>query len=131
MTASAAEALPGHFVAPTVFTGVASDMVIAQEEIFGPVLSVLTFDDFEQAVRIANSTPYGLAAGVWTRDVNKALQFARQLVAGSIEVNTFLAGVPELPIVGHRDSGVGKERGRFAIDEFTELKTVQVQLQPV
>jgi betaine-aldehyde dehydrogenase len=125
-----ADALPGHFVQPTVFTGVRPDMVIAQEEIFGPVLSVIAFDDFPEAVAIANSTTYGLAAGVWTNDVNKALQFARQLVAGSIEVNTFLAGAPELPIVGHRDSGVGHERGRFAIDEFTELKTVQVQLRP-
>jgi acyl-CoA reductase-like NAD-dependent aldehyde dehydrogenase len=131
MEAGGSAALPGHFVQPTVFTGVRPDMTIAQEEIFGPVLSVLPFDSFEQAVEIANGTSYGLAAGVWTRDVNKALQFARRLAAGSIEVNTFLAGVPELPIVGHRDSGVGTERGRFAIDEFTELKTVQVQLRPV
>lgn len=130
METSAAAALPGHFVQPTMFTGVRPEMTIAQEEIFGPVLSVLTFEDFSQAVEIANSTSYGLAAGVWTSDVNKALQFARRLAAGSIEVNTFLAGVPELPIVGHRDSGVGRERGRFAVDEFTELKTVNVQLRP-
>jgi betaine-aldehyde dehydrogenase len=127
----AVSALPGHFVQPTVFTGVEPAMKIAQEEIFGPVLSVLTFDDFGEAVSIANSTSYGLAAGVWTNDLNTAIQFSRKLVAGSIEVNTFLAGVPELPIVGHRDSGVGHERGRFAIDEFTELKTVQLQTRPI
>jgi acyl-CoA reductase-like NAD-dependent aldehyde dehydrogenase len=104
-------------------------MTIAQEEIFGPVLAVIPFETFSEAVDIANSTSYGLAAGVWTTDLDKALQFGRRLVAGSIEVNTFLAGAPELPIVGHRDSGVGRERGRFAVEEFTELKTVQIQLK--
>lgn len=127
----AAPALPGHFVAPTIFTGVRPDMTIAQDEIFGPVLAVTTFDEVGQAIQIANSTRYGLAAGVWTTNINKALQIARRLDAGSIEVNTYLAGVPELPIVGHRDSGLGSERGRNAIDEFTELKTIQVQLKPV
>jgi acyl-CoA reductase-like NAD-dependent aldehyde dehydrogenase len=128
---SAAVALPGHFVQPTIFTGVRPEMSIARDEIFGPVLSVMTFEDVGEAIGIANQTSYGLAAGVWSTDINKALQIARKLDAGSIEVNTYLAGVPELPIVGHRDSGVGSERGRNAIDEFTELKTIQVQLQTV
>lgn len=131
LPAGAAAALPGHFVQPTVFTGVRPEMSIAQDEIFGPVLSVLTFDEVGEAIAIANGTSYGLAAGVWSRDIDKALQIARRLDAGSIEVNTYLAGVPELPIVGHRDSGLGSERGRNAVDEFTELKTIQVQLRPV
>jgi acyl-CoA reductase-like NAD-dependent aldehyde dehydrogenase len=121
----------GYFVRPTVFTGVRTDMSIAQEEIFGPVLSVLEFETVTQAIEIANATPYGLAAGVWTNDLDKAFHFGRHLVAGSIEVNTFLAGAPELPITGHRQSGLGHERGRFAVDEFTELKTMMVQLRPV
>ncbi|MGR3822534.1 MAG: aldehyde dehydrogenase family protein [Salipiger marinus] len=123
--------LPGHFVAPTIFTGVDSAMSIAQEEIFGPVLCVQPFDGFHDAVALANSTRYGLAAGIWTRDISKAMQFARHVAAGNIEVNTFLAGVPELPIVGHRDSGLGSERGRNAVQEFTELKTFKLQLDPV
>lgn len=130
-TMDAAPALPGHFVAPTIFSGVHPGMTIAQDEIFGPVLAVTAFSEVSEAIEIANSTRYGLAAGVWTTNINKALQIARRLDAGSIEVNTYLAGVPELPIVGHRDSGLGSERGRNAIDEFTELKTIQVQLKPV
>jgi acyl-CoA reductase-like NAD-dependent aldehyde dehydrogenase len=121
----------GYYVQPTVFTGVAPKMSIAQEEIFGPVLSVIAFDTFDEAVEIANGTPYGLAAGVWTSNVDKAFAFGRRLKAGTIEVNTFLAGAPELPLVGHGDSGVGHERGRFAVDEFTKLKTMNLQLRPV
>ncbi len=118
----------GHFVIPSIFDDVPVDLSVAQEEIFGPVLAVQPFDSFDEAVRIANSTPYGLAAGVWTRNIDTALQFGRKLAAGTVEVNTFLAGAPELPITGHRDSGVGHERGRNAVDEFTELKTFMVQL---
>ena len=127
-TMDAAPCPPGHFVQPTVFTRVDLSMRIAQEEIFGPVLAVTAFDSFEEAVEIANGTRYGLAAGVWTRSLDTAMAFGRRLVAGSVEVNTFLAGAPELPIVGHRDSGLGRERGRFAVDEFTELKTLNIQL---
>ena len=119
--------LAGHFVQPTVFTEVAPSMSIAQEEIFGPVLSVIPFDSVAEAVSIANNTIYGLAAGVWTRDLDKAFLFGRSLKAGTIEVNTFLAGAPELPLSGHGQSGVGHEKGRYAIEEFTELKTIQLQ----
>jgi len=119
--------LPGFFMQPTVFTDVTPSMVIAQEEIFGPVLSVIPFDTVEEAVAIANSTVYGLSAGVWTRDLDKAFFFGRSLKAGTVEVNTFLAGAPELPLTGHRHSGVGHEKGRFAVEEFTELKTIQLQ----
>lgn len=131
MESDAADTLPGHFVRPTIFTDVRDTMSITQDEIFGPVLTVTTFKEIGDAIAVANNTRYGLAAGVWTTNINKALQMARRLVAGSIEVNTYLAGVPELPIIGHRDSGVGSERGRNAIAEFTELKTIQVQLAPV
>jgi betaine-aldehyde dehydrogenase len=103
-------------------------MKIAQEEIFGPVLSVIEFDTVQEAIAIANGTAYGLAAGVWTRDLDKAFQFSRGLKAGTIEVNTFMAGAPELPLTGHRESGLGHERGRFAVEEFTELKTINLQL---
>jgi acyl-CoA reductase-like NAD-dependent aldehyde dehydrogenase len=131
MAPGPAAGLPGHFVQPTVFTGVDGGMTIAQDEIFGPVLSVLTFGDPAEAIALANATRYGLAAGIWTTNIHKALQMGRRLAAGSIEINTYLAGVPELPIVGHRDSGLGSERGRNAVDEFTEIKTLQVQLRPV
>jgi acyl-CoA reductase-like NAD-dependent aldehyde dehydrogenase len=121
----------GYFVQPTVFTNVRPTMSIAQEEIFGPVLSVMTFRTSEEALAIANGTAYGLSAGLWTRDLDTAFAFGRNLKAGTIEVNTFLAGAPELPLSGHADSGVGHERGRFAIEEFTRLRTMQMQLNPL
>jgi betaine-aldehyde dehydrogenase len=123
--------LPGHFVQPTVFTKVGADMKIAQEEIFGPVLSVIEFESVQEAIEIANGTMYGLAAGIWTRDLDKAFHFGRHLKAGTIEVNTFMAGAPELPLTGHRESGLGHERGRFAVDEFTEIKTLNLQLSTI
>lgn len=115
----------GFFVYPTIFADVKPEMRIAREEIFGPVLSVMEFETMDEALKVANSTLYGLAAGVWTRDVDRAFYFARRLKAGTVEVNTFMAGEPELPLVGFRESGLGHEKGRFAVDEYTELKTVQ------
>jgi acyl-CoA reductase-like NAD-dependent aldehyde dehydrogenase len=88
----------------------------------------MEFDTVEEAIAIANSTAYGLSAGVWTRDLDKAFRFGRGLRAGTVEVNTFMAGSPELPLTGHRESGLGHERGRFAVEEFTELKTIHLQL---
>ena len=118
----------GYFVRPGIFTGVRPSMSIAQEEIFGPVLSVMPFQSLPQAVEVANGTKYGLAAGVWSRDINKAFALARKLNAGTVEVNTYMAGVPELPLSGHKQSGVGHEKGRYALEEFTHLKTIQLQL---
>jgi acyl-CoA reductase-like NAD-dependent aldehyde dehydrogenase len=115
-------------VQPGLFTKVDPKMSIAQEEIFGPVLSAIEFKTIDQAIAIANGTPYGLSAGVWTRDLDKAFRFGRGLKAGTIEVNTYMAGTPELPLTGHKESGSGHERGRFAVDEFTELKTIHLQL---
>ena len=123
-----ASGLPGYFVQPTVFTGVRPIMKIAQEEIFGPVLAVMPFETLDEALDIANGTPYGLSAGLWTRDIDTAMTFGRRLKAGTIEINTFLAGAPELPLSGHGQSGVGHERGRFAVEEFTRLRTMQIQL---
>lgn len=118
----------GYFVRPGLFTGVKASMSIAQDEIFGPVLSVMPFRDLSQALDIANGTLYGLAAGVWSRDINKAFSLARKLKAGTVEVNTYMAGVPELPLTGHKQSGLGHEKGKYAVEEFTHLKTIQLQL---
>ena len=116
------------FVRPGVFTGVKPTMTIAQEEIFGPILSVIPFDTVAEAIAIANGTDYGLAAGVWSCDINKALSIGRAMRAGTVEVNTYMAGVPELPLSGHKQSGLGHEKGRYAVEEFTTLKTIHVQL---
>lgn len=120
----------GRFIQPTVFTGVAPAMAIAKEEIFGPVLSVIPFDTADEALKIANSTMYGLSAGVWSRDVDTVFKMGRGIRAGTIWVNTFMDGYPELSFGGYKESGLGRELGRFAIDEFTELKTVQMHLGP-
>jgi betaine-aldehyde dehydrogenase len=120
----------GRFIQPTVFAGVEPTMRIAREEIFGPVLSVLTFDTAAEAARVANSTQYGLSAGVWSRDFDTVIQMSRAIRAGTIWVNTFLDGYPELPFGGYKESGLGREFGRFSIDAFTELKSVQMHLGP-
>jgi betaine-aldehyde dehydrogenase len=122
--------LNGRFIEPTVFSGVRPEMPIAKEEIFGPVLSVLTFETAEEAINIANSTLYGLSAGVWTRDLDTAFSVGRRIRAGTIWINTFMDGHAELPFGGYKESGQGRELGRFAVDEFTELKTIQVHLGP-
>ena len=120
----------GRFVKPTVFDGVTPSMSIAREEIFGPVLSVIPFRQKNEAIRIANDTLYGLSAGIWTRDVDTAFQVSRGIRAGTIWINCFMDGYPELPFGGYRESGLGRELGRFSTDEFTELKTIQLHLGP-
>jgi betaine-aldehyde dehydrogenase len=127
---NALQILNGKFIEPTVFSGVLPEMQIAREEIFGPVLSVLTFDSAEEAINIANSTLYGLSAGVWTRDLDTAFSVGRRIRAGTVWINTFMDGHAELPFGGYKESGQGRELGRFAVDEFTELKTIQVHLGP-
>jgi betaine-aldehyde dehydrogenase len=116
----------GRFVEPTVFDGVTAQMRIAREEIFGPVLSVITFDEAEEAVAIANDTMYGLSAGIWTRDIDTAFSAGRGIRAGTVWINTFMDGYPELCFGGYKESGLGRELGRQAIEAFTELKTIQV-----
>jgi aldehyde dehydrogenase (NAD+) len=116
----------GFFVWPTVFTDVRADMTIAREEIFGPVLAILPYDDDEDAVAIANDTVYGLAAAVWSADPERAQRVARQLRAGQVEVNGG-AFNPLAPFGGFKQSGHGRELGRYAIEEFLTTKSLQLE----
>jgi acyl-CoA reductase-like NAD-dependent aldehyde dehydrogenase len=118
----------GAFFEATVFDGVTPDMRIAREEIFGPVLATLTFRDESEAVAIGNSTIYGLAAAVWTRDVKKAIRTAKALKAGTVWVNTYNFYDPGLPFGGYKESGFGRERGHYALEEYTQVKSVWVDL---
>ncbi len=118
----------GYFVEPTVFDGVSNDMVIAREEIFGPVLSTLTFKDPEEAIKIGNDTIYGLAAAVWTRDITKAHRTARALRAGTVWVNCFDHGSIAVPFGGYKQSGFGRDKSLHALDKYTELKTTWINL---
>ena len=118
----------GFFVEATVFDQVDSGMRIAQEEIFGPVLATLPFDDIEDAIDIANRTIYGLAAGVWTRDIGKAHRFARDVQAGTVWVNTYNRYDPASPFGGFKQSGFGRDLGEIALQEYTQTKSVWVAL---
>jgi 4-guanidinobutyraldehyde dehydrogenase/NAD-dependent aldehyde dehydrogenase len=118
-------ALPdGFFVEPTVFDGVSNDMKIAQEEIFGPVLSTIEFRDLDEALAIANDTVYGLAAGVWTNDIRKAQRAAKAIRAGVVWVNCFDRGNMSVPFGGFKQSGHGRDKSLHAIDKYTDWKAV-------
>lgn len=118
----------GLYVEPTIFDGVDNAMKIAQEEIFGPVLSVISFDSAEEAVAIANDTPYGLAAAVWTADLSKAHRTARALRAGSVWVNQYDGGDMTAPFGGFKQSGNGRDKSLHAFDKYTELKATWIKL---
>jgi acyl-CoA reductase-like NAD-dependent aldehyde dehydrogenase len=118
----------GHFVEATVFDGVTPEMTIAREEIFGPVLAVLSFDDVEHGLRLANETIYGLAAGIWTRDIAKAHRAARAVRAGTVWINTYNFYDPGAPFGGFKASGFGRDLGTDALDGYLETKTVWVGL---
>ena len=118
----------GFFLEPTVFGDVSNDMTIAQEEIFGPVLSVLRWNDEDDVVRLANSTEFGLAAGLWTSDVGRVHRIASRLNAGTVWVNKYRATNPLVPFGGFGSSGVGKENGYAAVDEYLRLKVVWIGL---
>src|SRR5437899_7387193 len=118
----------GFFLEPTIFSDVTNDMKIAQEEIFGPVLATLSFDDIDQVIDLANRNQYGLAAAVWTRDIKKAHTVSRQLRAGTVWINTYGLMDAALPFGGYKSSGFGRELGMHAIEHYTELKTVWLKL---
>ena len=118
----------GCYVQPTIFDGVTGDMTIAKEEIFGPVLSVLEFTDALDVVKQANNSIYGLQAGVWTRDINKALGVARALRAGTVHVNQYDGDDITVPFGGYKQSGVGRDKSLHAFDKYTELKTTWIRV---
>jgi aldehyde dehydrogenase (NAD+) len=117
----------GWFVEPTVFTGVTPAMRIAQEEVFGPVLSIIPFDSDDEAIAIANGTIYGLASGVWTADIGRALKMAHALEAGTVWINTYRVSSPLSPFGGYKRSGFGRESGLLAIREFIQEKSVWIE----
>lgn len=117
-----------YFIEPTIFTGVNNKMRIAQEEVFGPILSVIPFEDDEEAYAIANDTPYGLAAGVWTSDIGRAMAAPRRLQVGHVWINTYRIGGHTMPFGGVKRSGIGREGGVDALKEFTSVKTVVMGL---
>jgi acyl-CoA reductase-like NAD-dependent aldehyde dehydrogenase len=118
----------GCYIEPTIFSNVDNSMKIAQEEIFGPVLSTITFKNVDEAVAIANDTIYGLAGALWTRDVSTAHKVARQIKAGVVWVNSFDAGDITTPFGGFKQSGFGRDKSLHAMDKYTDLKLIWIQL---
>ncbi len=118
----------GYFIQPTVFANVQDDMQIAREEIFGPVMSVIAFKNVEEVITRANRTNYGLAAGVWTRDIKKAHAIANSVRAGTVWVNCYHVLDTRAPFGGFKQSGIGRELGEYGLQEYTEVKTVTVKL---
>lgn len=119
----------GYFVAPTIFDEVKPEMRIAQEEIFGPVLSVLTFEDEEEALHIANNVQYGLVAGIFTNDINRAFRLATRIKAGDIYINQYFGGGEETPFGGYKQSGFGREKGLDALLNYTQVKNVVIRIR--
>ncbi|MHA6615920.1 aldehyde dehydrogenase [Pseudonocardia sp. DLS-67] len=121
-------ALGGLFVQPTVLTGVTPDSTVYREEVFGPVLAALTFTDEDEAIKLANDTPYGLAGAVWTKDVHRAHRVAARIKAGSVWINAYRVVAPNVPFGGFKSSGLGRENGLHAVDEYLQEKAVWVEL---
>jgi betaine-aldehyde dehydrogenase len=115
----------GYFVRPTVFANVTNDMRIAQEEIFGPVLCIIAYDDEDDAVRIANDSPYGLGGGVWSQDTERAKRVARRMRTGQVGIN---GGAYNMlaPFGGYKQSGYGREFGKYGLEEYLEVKSMQL-----
>jgi aldehyde dehydrogenase (NAD+) len=117
----------GYFVPPTVFANVQDNMRIAQEEIFGPVISAISFENTDELIRRANATTFGLGSGVWTRDVSKAHRVAKALRAGSVWVNCYQAMDPAVPFGGYKMSGYGRESGKQHLEEYLNVKAVWIK----
>jgi len=128
LTGGEAAAKKGYFLKPTIFSGVKDEMTIAREEIFGPVVSALSFTDTEDLVKRANSTMYGLSAGIWTRDIGKAHRLAREVKAGTVWVNCYNCFDAASPFGGFKQSGFGRELGKYALELYTQVKSVWVSL---
>ena len=119
----------GCYFEPTIFTNVNNNMRVAQEEIFGPVLTTLTFSTFEEAISIANDSQYGLAAGVWTKDINKAIKASRQIRAGTVYINNYEEGMDStIPLGGYKQSGIGRDSGYQALDNYLQVKSTWAKI---
>jgi betaine-aldehyde dehydrogenase len=118
----------GFFVQPTILADVAPSMTYFREEVFGPVASITPFDTVDEAVRLANDTTYGLGNGLWTKDVDKALQVSKRLKSGTVWVNTYLDGAPQMPFGGYKSSGLGRENGMEGLTEFMDVKSTFIRL---
>jgi len=116
----------GYFLQPTIFSAVDNDKTIISEEIFGPVLAAVPFDDMEDALRLANDSQLGLAATVWTKDISKAMTMVNRLEAGVVYVNSPVRSDPGLPLGGYKQSGIGRELGKIGIYNYTTLKSVNI-----
>ena len=119
----------GCYFEPTIFKNVENNMQIAQEEIFGPVLTALTFKDYNEAISIANDTEYGLAAGVWTKDINKAIKASREIRAGTVYINNYEEGVDStIPLGGYKQSGIGRDNGYQALENYLQVKSTWIKV---
>ena len=118
----------GFYFQPTLLDSVSPDMRVAQEEIFGPVLAIIDFDEIDQAAALANRSDYGLVAGIWTRDINKAMTLAARIKSGQVYINTYGAGGGvELPFGGYKKSGYGREKGLESLVSYTQVKNVCIK----
>lgn len=124
MTGGNAPDLPGYYVQPTVLANVEHHMAAAREEIFGPVLSVIAYDSLDEAIHRVNDSQYGLTASLWTNDLTRAMDLIPRIEAGTVWVNSHVPVDPNLPFGGYKQSGIGREFGRGAVEAFTELKSV-------
>jgi aldehyde dehydrogenase (NAD+) len=119
---------PGFFLEPTVLTNITPDMDIAQQEIFGPVLSVLKFQTDDEAIKIANDSEYGLVGGVFTQDIDKAMHVAKRVQSGQVFINEWFAGGVETPFGGYKKSGYGREKGREALMNYVQTKNIAIKI---